>query len=179
MSQDKTLLYKRFISGNESTKELDLRKELDLTLFGSSVEVSKMHEVLLRVFRRDEYSRLVPCKCNVAKEGSSNPRCPHCLGEGYLWDEKIVPTFRAPEDGIRNRNLTKFYFKYDSRISISDKIIELGLDKEGSTDLKNLRRARVWAIAEIEEKRGDYGRVEFYVAFCNSLYVYPNPKVDR
>lgn len=187
-----SIVFNRVITANDRSKEIDLRKELDDFLFGSLVEISKHYEVLIRQFRRDKVNQRVKCKCNVNNEGSINPNCPLCLGEGYLWDEKIQPSFKGygTTDGSKFSNLINlgpgdtrkgevvFYFRWNADIKKTDIIIELQKDKERTINFKSLKRGKKWKIQEIEEKRSDYGRLEYLIVYCTSEDLFNNDRVE-
>ena len=66
-------------------KELDLRKELDLIMFGENGGPRHGHLILIRHFREVDNHR-VSCTClNTLTREASND-CIYCDGEGYLWD---------------------------------------------------------------------------------------------
>lgn len=177
-----SIAHKRIISPNDRSKEIDLRKELDDLLYGSSVEISKHYEVLIRKFRRDSKNFKIKCSCNAQNEGSINPQCTRCLGEGYYWDEKIVPSFkqeggRASETmksiaeakpGETRSKVAIFYLPADVIVNTTDLLIELVKEETRGTNYKNLKRGKEWKIQEVEEKRSDYGRLEYLVVYCTT-----------
>lgn len=169
------------------TKEIDLRKELSNMLFGNKQEIEKAHHVLVRYIRKDAQSRPYACSCNVAGEGSENPNCIYCLGEGYYWDEIWKPTikFEVGSESAKARRillensgsikgqLTRFYFQHDVNITVQDRIIELKRDSEGNIQ-KPYVRDITWQIQDIDYKRSDKGRVEYVTAYCSKLNVLYN-----
>jgi hypothetical protein len=160
-------------------KEIDLRKEFGQTLDGSVYEIPKAFTVMLRQFRRNENGYRVPCSCNVAKEGQMHQKCSVCLGEGYLWDEHYIETFKVEigsdqekagaslltEIGRTKKQFCKFYVQSTHKIDYEDKVIELALNPEGDV-AKPERRHITWTINTLNEKRGDNGRLEYIILYC-------------
>jgi hypothetical protein len=160
-------------------KELDLRKETKDTFMGSIYEIPKSFKVMLRRFRRNANNYRIPCSCNVAKEGQMHHKCSVCLGEGYLWDEHYVDTFKVDigsdqekagaslltEIGRSKKQFCKFYLQSTVDINYEDKIIELEMDGDGVL-LKPERRGITWTINTLNEKRSDTGRVEYTILYC-------------
>jgi hypothetical protein len=160
-------------------KELDLRKEVKDTFKGSVYEIPKAFKVLLRKFRRNANNYRIPCSCNVAKEGQMHQKCTICLGEGYLWDEQYVETFKVDigsdqekagaslltEIGRSKKQFCKFYLQEFIKIDYEDKIIELALDIDGNL-IKPDHRGITWTINTLNEKRSDTGRIEYIILYC-------------
>lgn len=160
-------------------KEISLRDEFDHTINGSVYEIAKGFKVMLRQFRRNENGYRIPCSCNVAKEGQAHQKCSVCLGEGYLWDETYVQTFKVDigsdqekagaslltEIGRTKKQFCKFYLYSNVNIDYEDKIIELQLNEDGSV-LKPERRGVSWTVNTLNEKRSDDGRIEYIILYC-------------
>jgi hypothetical protein len=160
-------------------KEVDLRKENIDTFTGSIYELPKAFKVLIRRFRRDETNHRVPCACNIAKEGQILQKCNICLGEGYLWDEHYVDTFRVEigtdqekvgaslltDIGRTKKQFCKFYVQNNIVVDYEDKVIELKLDVEGAV-VKPEVRDIVWTINTLHQKRSDNGRLEYIILYC-------------
>lgn len=171
--------YKIDANPKNKQKEISLRDEFDHTINGSVYEIAKGFKVMLRQFRRNENGYRVPCSCNVAKEGQAHQRCSICLGEGYLWDEKYVQTFKVDigsdqekagaslltEIGRTKKQFCKFYLYSAVDIDYEDKIIELQLDLDGNV-LKPERRDISWTVNTLNEKRSDDGRIEYIILYC-------------
>jgi hypothetical protein len=170
----------RFYTSDGFRKEIDLRQEMEDTLSGTSTEIAKAYKVLVRRFRLDSGDRKIECVCNQNGEGSKDPQCNFCLGEGYYWDEEFEDSFKmeigsesakarrllfAPQ-GILYPQLTRFFFRYNADVIQLDKIIEMEKDTEGDLIVPH-RRGTEWRIHEVEEKRSDTGRLEFIVAYCS------------
>ena len=146
-------------------KELDLRQELSDTLFGNAREVPKGYTVYVRYMRLDANRQQIACHCNRQAEGSVNPLCPLCLGEGYLWDEKEATSFKV-ESGTRP---VQFYFEHTANITIIDRIVELKTIDLGNGQT-SIERGRVWKLVDLEYRRADNGRVEFILAYCQPKF---------
>lgn len=167
-------------TGTRKPKEIDLRKELDATLFGSSQEIPKAHHVLVRKRKVDSEGRHLPCACNFHNEGSKSPSCSLCLGDGYYWTEEWRPAFKQQigsesaharrifleSGGAPKGELTRFYFRYPIDITKDDKIVEVKTDANGDM-VKPYERKTTWMIQELVEKRSDNGRLEFVIAYCS------------
>jgi hypothetical protein len=168
-------------------KEIDLRSEVDTTFEGSVYEIPKSFLVLLRKFRRNSGGYKIPCACNVGKEGQYHQKCSVCLGEGYLWDEHYISTFKVEigsdqekvgaslltEIGRTKRSFCKFYIQSTELIDYEDRIIEISLDREGKP-LKPERRSVIWTINTLSEKRADNGKLEYTLIFCRRFNVSAN-----
>jgi hypothetical protein len=179
MSVGRSRFYRSNLSPRITQKELDLRKETNDTFKGSVYEIPKAFKVMLRKFRRNANNYRIPCSCNVAKEGQMHQRCSVCLGEGFLWDEHYVDTFKVDigsdqekagaslltEIGRSKKQFCKFYVQNTVAIDYEDKIIELALDENGSL-VKPERRNITWTINTLNEKRSDTGRVEYIILYC-------------
>lgn len=163
-------------------KEIDLRQEMENLLSGSSQEIAKAYQVLVRRMRVDSQGRKLPCTCNSHGEGSTDPSCSLCLGEGYYWDESFKDSFKVEvgsesakarrilfeAGGSAKGNLTRFFFRYNTSLITSDRIIELKMDEDGNPVNPGTRGTH-WQIQEIEYRRSDQGRVEFAVAYCSKI----------
>lgn len=158
--------------------ELDLRKELDLILFGDQGGPRHGHLALVRRFREVDDKR-VKCTCfnELTKEGSHD--CIYCDAEGYLWDEFWIWTYSMYSDGstslpMRNKFLQPgrirkeyktFFLRYDTAIQDWDKIVEVELDLEGRP-ITPYKRKYIFEINTLQQYRSDNGRLEYYVAHC-------------
>jgi hypothetical protein len=175
----KSRFYRSSSIPKTTQKEVDLRKETKDTFTGSVYEIPKSFKVMLRKFRRNDNKYRIPCSCNVAKEGQGHQKCSVCLGEGYLWDEHYVDTFKVDigsdqekagaslltEIGRSKKQFCKFYVQDTVTIDYEDKIIELALEPDG-TLVKPERRHIVWTINTLNEKRSDTGRIEYIILYC-------------
>ena len=141
MATKRSRFYRLESAPRVTQKELDLRKEAKDTFAGSVYEIPKSFKAMLRKFRRNENKYRIPCSCNVAKEGQGHQKCTVCLGEGYLWDEHYIDTFKVDigsdqekagaslltEIGRSKKQFCKFYVQNTVAIDYEDKIIELAL----------------------------------------------------
>jgi hypothetical protein len=160
--------------------EIDLRSELNNTLYGNGPEIAKHVPGLLRQFRRDSQDNTIPCPCvnSVTKEPDRETRCPICLGEGALWDETDIEFYigksvagdasvyqdRLKVPGIMNTELVIFYISSKYSLTKVDKLVSLSLDKEGKP-FQPITRFQLFRIAELREMRLDNGRLEFWKAY--------------
>ena len=169
-------------TSSPDTSEIDLRAEFDTLIFGDSGHIPHGREFLLRKMRRDSDGELLPCVCrdSLTGEAGTERSCPYCLGEGYYWDESWITgytTFVGSDGGLGSRvtflrpgslraDTRVFYFRYDTVINYSDKIVELQLDTEGDPIVPYKREA-IYKPQTIVRHRSDRGRVEYIAVFCN------------
>ena len=169
-------LYKKATSS-----EIDLRKSFDKLVFAKGGGTPHNHLVLLRKRKQDNSGKDIQCNCveNITKEANSETNCNFCLGEGYIWKEKFhrcYSTMVGADGGKANRlrrimaggirtDYKIFYFKFDTKISYKDKIIELRLDNEGNLSLP-YQRDTIYVPETIQEYRSDYGRLEYIAVYA-------------
>jgi hypothetical protein len=162
-------------------RELDLRKEFDEILYGGPNAIPHGKLVLMRRMQRDADGAKIPCPCkdSLTHEPDTEKDCPFCLGEGFFWDETSTityDTYVGADGGMANRvikltpgtlrtDFKVFYFRYDTAITYDDKIVELLLDVEGSAVVPYKRKA-VYKPQTIDERRADFGRLEFIAVYC-------------
>jgi len=150
-------------------KEISLRDELEATFDGTSLEIDKAQDGIIRSMRRDSSGTLIPCVCvhPVTKEPEKDRFCAICLGEAYLWDEVFTDFYKVKktprevlfEPGLTNVPLMVFYMRYNTDITKQDKIIQIILDAEG-VKVSPVRRKNVFRIHGIEIRRLDSVRTE-------------------
>lgn len=159
--------------------EIDLRLELDRMFDGFGQEIAKKQTGLLRIMRRDVDGKPIYCPCVTSPTGEPDRdyKCPICLSEGFLWDERATTLYRmhvnpprqqATEDrytslGVDNVPPLAFYFRWPNDITIEDRVVELMLDKEGAPAIP-LRRKAIYVINTLVEYRSDNGRLEYWQA---------------
>jgi len=166
---------------NLSNTEADLRKELTDMFFGNDYEVAKGHRVLLRRMRRDSNDLPIACECVDELTQEATPKCPSCLGEGWLWDEEWVTTRRVDIGSTANKLILKnmhmgpgivnvdtivFFFEFDVQPTWYDRIVELREDING-TPLIPYRRYKVHRPQSVIDYRSDNGRIEFYAVYVS------------
>ncbi|MGC1582135.1 MAG: hypothetical protein WA766_11660 [Candidatus Acidiferrales bacterium] len=130
------------------------------------------------------------CRCYQNLEGSPDPNCVYCNGEGYLFTEEIKQMYFAKNFGSvlgsstqiqQQSQLTEagyfdsnrcvaYMFWYDildyERYSIPtrpapDKIFELKTLPDGTMD-PNLIRTEEWRVRSATAQHGTNGRVEYF-----------------
>lgn len=166
--------------------ELDLRKELNRTIFGASDEVAKGALNILRRMRRksgilypvhSDDLEACPCRTNgFENEPDKDYPCNICEGEGYLFDDEIVAAYKTNryeyQDvekynawGKNTVSMSFFYVEYHESISRFDKFLEPVHDLEGriATPVKLLHRHNIHMA---EEFRSDTGRSEYWRLSC-------------
>lgn len=165
--------------------EIDLRKEFDKILNGFGPESSKAILGLIRRIDLDSKGEPVKCPCvdRITNEQDRDYFCPICFGERYTWKEAYVKYYKVSIStdqhgdttvwdkikpfGLINLSLGVFYFRYDTLINVSDKIIDIALNLEGNI-IKPVQRQTIWAINQIAPFRSSHGRLEYIKIFCNS-----------
>lgn len=177
--------FKPFRKG--STSEIDLRKELNQTLFGSNQEIAKGQFFVLRRMRRNEgvvyptgKEDLISCDAcierNVEGEVNKHLSCEKCDGEGYLFDEELVIAYKTSrfeyQDvekyqpwGKDTYSVSFFYVEAHESLTRYDKLIEPLIDIEGRlvTPMKAIRKHNIHMA---ERFRSDVGRTEFWRVAC-------------
>lgn len=173
------------IKGDSQRKELNIRKELNSFMMGSIEEIPKGQLYILRIMRPKEgiekpisQKELITCGCKTAFENEPelDYRCPICDGEGYTFDDHMVPGYKTNrfeyQDiekympfGKNTSSMSFFYIEYFDYISKFDKILEPKTDQDGklTNPIKVIKRHN---IHHPESFRGDTGRVEFYRLSC-------------
>lgn len=165
----------------KKTGEKDLRESFDQLVFGKNGNIPHNHLILLRKRKVDSNNQQIKCNCvnAITLESNSENNCEFCLGEGYLWIEtfhRCYSSMVGADGGKTNRtrrimpgsirtDYKIFYFKYDTKISYSDKIIELRLDNEGNVSVP-YQRLRIFKPETIQEYRSDFGRLEYLAVYA-------------
>ena len=161
------------------SREIDLREQIHLFLFGDPTHVAHGSYYIIRRMRRDSKGQPVRCTCsqNLYFDTPKNAgrRCRHCNGEGFLSDDTIVTGYLSrdyPHTGLED--LDKFgqwgpvtpmlYLEYDALASPGlgeqDKIIEPVKDLEGKL-LSPIELNASFTIMIVNQLRSDRGRVEY------------------
>lgn len=150
---------------------MDLRKEFDKIL------AEYGFPVILQRTSRKIHCRWVdpvtgkPCWDERAQEG--NPKCPICLGSGWVTrvERHMVRRDNASqivtlpgstmiaEPGRLWTPANNFYFRHDVHPQVGDLIFEVGWNRNRPVSL-----IAVHLIQHSEPNRGDRGRIEFYQA---------------
>lgn len=165
----------------KKSKEIDLRENFDNLVFGKDGGTPHNHLVLLRKRKLDSNNNFIKCTCvnSLSKEANSESNCQFCLGEGYIWKEtfyRCYSVLMGADGGKANRtkrikggsirtDFKIFYFKFDTKISYKDKIIELRLDNEGNVSVPYQRDA-IYKPETIQEYRSDNGRLEYIAVYA-------------
>lgn len=167
-------------------KELDLRKELNRTFFGANDEIAKGAFNILRRMRSKQgilypvYSTdLEECPCktdSLQQEPDKDYPCNICQGEGYLFDDEIVISYKTNrfeyQDvekykpwGKQTSSMSFFYVEYHEWISRFDKILEVVHHPDGQikTPIQIQHRHNIHMA---EEFRLDNGRTEHWRLSC-------------
>ena len=160
--------YSNLYPTTSSGKELDLRTEMNRTLYGSTDEVAKGRKGLLRRLRRDSDGNPIRCACrdNVTDEPDKDYYCRYCLGVGFYWDEIGIVYYRN-DDSFRKREGKNqefegddFFFEYNVVIAVDDYIVTVNLDNDGNV-LVPVTRSKIFKILSSDPFRSDSGRIEF------------------
>ena len=139
------------------------------------------------------------CQCFNALEGSPDPNCVYCNGEGYLFTEEVKTVYFAKNFGsvlgsatqiqqhgqtaqvgtIDSDRCLAFMFWYDipdyERYSIPtrpapDKLYELKVGPDGQTDPAMIR-TEVWRVRSLTAHHGDNGRIEYFELGCEKVTI--------
>jgi hypothetical protein len=164
-----------------SGTEVDLRKELDNMFDGTSLELPKARQVMLRRMRKDSGGNLIeaPSVDPLTKEPDLDTYDPYSLGENYLWDEEIVKCrkmyhgsdtsfasrFKYLPPGQLNVQSVVFFFQHFVEPKIEDRIVEIELDLSGNI-VTPITRTKVYRPQTIIDYRSDYGRLEYWAVYC-------------
>lgn len=165
---------------SKSGREIDLRKQMDCFLFGGDGWNPHASLHIIRRMRRDDQLEPIECTCMRAKQTiEPDPKCTHCLGEGYLFDEEWVYGYSQPggaDSGLVARQVWMppggirvdyriFYFRYNANIRYGDKIVVATLDEEGRPVVP-LSREVIYKPQTIAQMRSDNGRIEYFTVYC-------------
>lgn len=166
-----------------SGKEIDLRRELNRFLTGSSEEIPKGQIMVLRKMRRAAGAPPVPTlashlqRCDCYTSPTDEPDitypCRVCGGEGFLYDEEFIVGYeeeRFEYIDVEERKkystaplgMSFVYIEYYKEgLSRYDKVLEVQLDTEGEV-VSPVAIMRKHNIHMATPFRGDNGRVEYW-----------------
>lgn len=162
----------------------DMREQFDWLMLGNFEEPGVARPAIYRKLSD------IKCKCFDSLEGSPDPNCVYCNGEGYLFTEEIKQVYFAKNFGSVLGSSTQisqqsqlasygytdankclaFMFWYDipdyERYSIPsrpapDKLFELKVLEDGDMD-PNLARTEEWRVRSVTAQHGVNGRVEYF-----------------
>jgi hypothetical protein len=68
--------------------------------------------------------------------------------------------------GILNEQTALFFVEYDVAPTYYDRIVELGLNDDGTIKTPYYRR-RIYKIQTVADCRSDNGRIEYYALYCS------------
>ena len=165
--------------------EIDLRKELNDLLHGSSQDLPKGQMIVVRRMRRQDgviypasTSDLVKCPCKESPEyePSLDVKCDKCDGEGYLFDELIVIGYKTNryeyQDiekyrpwGKETTAISFFYIEYHEDLTRFDKVIEPAINIDGKL-VSPISPLRKHNIHMAERFRLDNSRTEYWRCAC-------------
>ncbi len=147
------------------SKEIDLRVEMDRTLYGAPDEEAKGRIGLLRKMRINDEGNLTRCPCrhDVTDEPDKDYYCRSCLGMGFFWDEYQIVYYRSNDSFDKNHKYRSdfFYLEYDEEISSSDYIVLVALNVEGEV-IEPVQRTDYFKIDNAINFRSNNGRVEYW-----------------
>lgn len=157
-----------------------MRREFNAIMDGLFPEIPKAQNVVLRKMRRvgnQQFGDLVKCLCvdDLTKEPDLDTFCPICHGEGFLWDETFIDSYKVVlrsdvgkstketliSPGNMNIPIVSFYARSNLIITLSDKIVELYVNEEGEP-IRPYRREALYRIGTPVDLRSDYGRLEYW-----------------
>lgn len=198
---------KRFYTEFRRT-EIDLREAFNAMFDGKYPEIPKAQKHVLRKMKRQSTDPvdddptlvkkfrgskqvldwfapgegyLIPCQCvdKNTKEPDLDHYCPICQGEGYLWDEIFIDTYKIDlrsdigksmkqnliQPGLTNIPLMIFYTKSTTSITRADKMVELWTDTNGDI-VRPYRRLNLYRISTVMDLRSDNGKLEYWKLDC-------------
>ncbi|HLD91526.1 MAG TPA: hypothetical protein VI911_11060 [Patescibacteria group bacterium] len=158
-------------SSGASQGEIDLRVEFAETMFGRNGKPQRGHWV---VYRRFDLTTKSANFDEVYNTGVNGP--------AYAFADELVITRQDPvfspemaesamPAGLLKGGQSIFYFEYDFRPTQNDQIYELDWDNhmiKPPTSILNGVYTKRYNIKEVFPYRLDGGRVEYYMAFCNT-----------
>jgi len=144
-----------YSSTTSTPKEIDLRAELQGTLFGAFDEIAKGRVGLYREMRRDDSDKRVVCECkkNVSDEAEKDFLCRPCHGMGFLWDEYRIVYYKDESSRTPAGELN-FYIKYSEELRDEDYIVQVKLDVDGNPAAP-VQREYLYKILKAEAFRSD------------------------
>lgn len=153
--------------------KIDLQKEMDNFMLGSSYEEPKGKDLIFRRMRRDSSDSLIRCVC--VSENSDEPDkdsyCPYCLGSKYYWDEEFVKAYWHREA----TNTLTFYFRSSIEPNSIDELITVKMDSDGA--LTNpIERIELYNILSADRLREEHATLAYYkviAAPVNRRYIGP------
>lgn len=165
-------LYPRSVSSADATNpwpgtvvsgvEIDLRQEMNRTLYGASDEIAKGRQGLLRVARIGSNGEPIKCPCRdtITDEQDLDFYCSTCLGMGFLWDERKIVYYKDDESVLK-KDESYFYMEYHEGPTRWDWIIEVVLDEDGKP-VEPVQRDLYYKSLIAEAFRSDLGRIEYW-----------------
>ncbi len=165
-------------------REINIRKEVNQFLFGSSQERARGQTYVLRRMRLrsgvlypSSTGDLIKCGCiSRSGEPGRDYSCNKCDGEGFLFDEEIVTGYKTnrfeyqdvekfEEWGKETHAISFFYIEYHENISRYDKLIEPAITESGKL-VSPLKMHAKHNVHMAERFRADGGRTEFWRLAC-------------
>lgn len=175
-----------FYQNTPPQHNVDLRAAMNQIFFGDRWHPPQARPVVLR-------HMLEPCVCVQGGAGSlssdqdkgqrhrdPDPTCSVCNGEGFIFEETVVPAWRSLADspaaiimqyeqrvpGITADTGFNWYFLYNTTISNLDKIWELALTQSGSKpiNIDLINRTNKYRIQRLVTYRADNAEIEYFHA---------------
>lgn len=168
---------------SETIKEIDLRKEFEQLLFGSSTEIPKGQLVIFRRMRRksgivypvkDDDLQLAPGVDSLTHDGPKTYKDNWAFGERFLFDDQLIKVYRGYAVILEGQQQVSqlspgqfaigpafFYIQAWVMPSLFDKILELITDKDGNA-VSPLAIFKRHTIKTAERFRSDNGRLEYW-----------------
>lgn len=161
--------------------EINLREEFQYTLDGLTPEMAKGQPALLRTMRRDSNGNLTKCPCvdTLTREPDKDRFCPICYGDGWIWDETSILTYKVLKDSETDNSMLDklyspgliiiptvvFYIRHTAEITKDDKVVLLALEKDGTAKIPK-RRTAVYRIGKAWDYRSDNGKLEYWKVYA-------------
>lgn len=149
--------------------EINLRKEMDIILYGDSQCSPKSSEVVLRSTDRSQR-----CSCWNSSTEESDSGCDNCGGGGFLARDFFI---RCTSSKFIGRNLDSelgsfqyesfnFYFRYDTKIQEGDQLFEVHTDDLGR-HIEPVSIIKRLNVVDVVRYHGTNGRVEYIRIFAS------------
>lgn len=147
-----------------------LKRNLNINLRDELAELSKesAYEVLVQ-----KTSRKIRCSCFNEKYSEPDPKCPKCIGTGWLFKFERQKAFKQSasagvsgnvliaEIGMVASGYSTFFFQHDAQIDEKDYIWEVAWKENKPIKLMNLYKAE-----GVEKKRGETGSIQYKVVMA-------------
>lgn len=158
-------------------KEPRLEPEFLKTLNGSSSETPKKQYFLIRVMRRDDQGKTIPCSCLNPTTGMPDPKCPLCFAVGLIFDERWIGGYGTNMMAQRSEHATRdqlphgqqqdephaFYLQATQVVRSEDHLVEADVVEN------KVIRTRHWRVDQVTPFKLDEGWIDYIRVSCSRL----------